>query len=753
MTHKRESGRLDLLFNISELTDLVAGSPDIQGFLQKAADLVAGHFKAHVCSIYLYNEISKKLVLKATRGLKPGAVNRVSMKPGEGLVGRSFETLSPVREGRASQNPGFKYFKEAGEEAFNSFLCMPIKRGAEKIGVLVVQHRDADYFEPSDEKIIRAVVTQLAGAVENARLLIEIDQPREAEPVSVPPSFIKGRAAAGGTGHGKAVILNENRKSLLYDDSFFEKELTCQDFSRALDRTLQELTDLQKEFARKLPESASLIFTAHFMILKDKNFTGKMKDLIDLGRSPFQAVREIAGKYISIFSASSHAHMKEKAQDVEDLAVRILKNLTTGEGDDDCGKDSIVIARQIYPSDILKLVSGGARGIILTGGGVTSHVTILSRSLKIPLILVEESRLLNLAQGTEILMDGDLGNIYIRPDKETLSLFRSQKRLEKRVREEKLAGKTLTRDGQEVILLSNINLLSEISLAKRLKVGGIGLYRTEFPFLIRSAFPTEGEQYLIYKRLFDEVEDCPVTVRTLDTGGEKSLAYSNSPEEANPELGLRSIRFSLKHPDIFRAQIRAILRAGAGRKNLRIMFPLVSSLDEFRTAKQILNESMADLSREEFDHNTDVEIGMMIELPSVLEILDGFAREADFFSIGTNDFVQYMLGVDRSNKGVADYYLPHHPAVTRGIAKISRAAAFHGIDVSVCGEMAHDPLYIPFLLGVGISALSVDPRFLVRVQEIISNLSMEEARTHAEDLLSKNYVKEAEAVLRTWQNK
>ena len=749
---KKASDYLNLLFDIGELADLVTGSSDLESFLELVVDRVARHFNAPVCSIYLYNEKSNRLTLKATKGLKPEAVNKIYMKPGEGLVGRSFETLSIVREGNAGKTPGFKYFKEAGEEAYNSFLCVPIKRGVEKIGVLVVQHRDLNHFEMSDERAIWTVVNQLAGAIENARLLIEFSQVREEAEVPEPLVFVKGSAAAAGYALGKVVVLNEQHKSILYVPIAGEDQFTKQDFLAAVEETSLELKDLQKGFAEKLPESASLIFTAHFMILKDKNFIGKMGELIDNGLSPVNAVRKVAAGYMAIFSASPHAYMREKAQDVEDLTVRILNNFKPRDEETAYGRGSIAVARQVFPSDILKYVSAGVKGIILASGGVTSHVTILARSLQIPLIIAEESGLLDLPENTTILMDGDLGNIYINPKKETIVLFETKAGIEKQAGSVSMKNATWTKDKERVTLLANINLLSEVPLARALKAEGIGLYRTEFPFLIRSTFPSEAEQYVIYKKLFDEMQGHPITIRTLDAGGEKALAYSDSPKEANPELGLRSIRFSLKHRDVFEFQIRAMLRAAAGKKDIRIIFPLISSIDEFLEAKQVVYDCMDTLSKEELEFNRHVALGMMVELPSVLATIDEFAKEADFFSIGTNDFIQYLLAADRANKMVANHYIPCHPAVNRGIAKIAEAANAAGIEVSVCGEMAHEKDYIPFLLGVGIRILSVDPQFLPMVQKTVMTLSMADARNYAARMLAETTVKGARAVLETFKN-
>lgn len=747
---KKDADHLNLLFNISELADLVTGDSDLEGFLSRSVELVAGHFRAPVCSIYLYNEKSEHLILKATKGLKTDAVNRIRMKPGEGLVGRSFETLSVIRVGEVTQEPGFKYFEEAGEDEFHSFMCVPIRRGVEKIGVLTVQHQDADYFDASDERAIRAVVTQLAGSIANARLLIELVQARDEDTQPAPLGFVKGRPATGGYALGNAVVINGKRRSILYNPSLSEDKFTKADFLKAVEKTTLELKNLQKGFSERLPESASLIFTAHFMILKDKNFIGRMASLIDEGKSPCNAVRKVAARYISIFSSSPHAYMREKVQDIEDLCVRILNNFWShSEGRGQYEKGSIAIARQVFPSDILKLVSAGIRGIILAGGGVTSHVTILARSLQLPVIMAEEPKLLVVPEQTQVFMDGEQGNIYINPEKEILDLFENQIRVKKLSRTNPIKEQTLTKDGENVSLLANINLLSEVALARQMNAQGVGLYRTEFPFLIRATFPSEAEQYIIYKKLFDDMKDLPVTLRTLDAGGEKNLSYSDSPREENPELGLRSIRFSLKHRDVFECQIRAMLRAAAGKNNVRIMFPLVSSMDELLDAKAVVSACMQSLDEEEIEYNPNVAIGMMIELPSVLETIDEFAVEADFFSIGTNDFIQYMLAADRANKMVADHYIPYHPAVNRGLAKIAGAAQKAGIDVSVCGEMAHEKEYIPFLLGIGIRTLSVDPQFLPEVQKVIMGLDLKEARVYAERMLDQTKVKGAKAVLQS----
>lgn len=752
LTQKRD--HLNLLCNIGDLAALLTGSSNIENFLQRTVVMVSRHLHADVCSIYLYEDSSRELVLKATIGLNPESVDHIRMRPGEGLVGYTLIKQQPICEGSASRNPQFKYFEESGEERFESFLSVPISRGVENIGVLVVQHEKRDYFDEMDVMALRAAASQLAGAIENARLLMSMTDDRS---TSLNPAvleqlkFVRGESASSGYASAPSTVFGKSHDWLHAEASENEAIYSLKHFYRAIQLTTDQLQELQSRVAERLPESASLIFTAHFMILKDERFIQEILRHIEKGVSPPEAVRMVARHYITLFSASPYMYLREKVNDMEDLAGRILANFQIedpGEKPLEC-TGRIVIARELYPSDILKLASEDVAGIILVSGGVTSHVAIIARSMQIPLIIADRPELLTLPENTPILMDADIGNIYVHPSGNIIRQFenRNRARAAATVLGDAMSAITETLDGHRVHLLANINLLSELNLAKGLKAEGIGLYRSEFPFLIRNHFPSEQEQYPIYKRLFDEMPDKPVTIRTLDVGGDKILVYSDSAGESNPELGLRSIRFSLKNPDIFEEQILAILRAGAPVKNLRIMFPMISSVDEFQTACRMVHDCMDELQRQGVPHNASPQIGMMIELPSVMAIMDTLADIADFFSIGTNDFVQYMLAVDRTNEKVAGYYQPWHPAVLRGLSRIVEPVIQRNKEISVCGEMAHEPAYIPFLLGIGIRHLSADPQYLPQVQRIIQRLTMADAVAYTRRLLAESSLKKTREIM------
>ena len=750
MTAKRQD-LLNMLCDLSDLSTLVAGSENIENFLQRTVVLVSEHLETPVCSIYLYDETADELVLKATIGLNPGAVGRVRMASGQGLVGTVMASGQPVCEGHASQNPRFRYFPETDELPYESFLAVPIQKGVVKIGVLVVQHMTPDYFEATDVTALKATGAQLAAVLENARLLMDLQRMCSIpERQACSQGFIKGERASDGFAFGRAVVWGKSH-TLLVAATQADEYGTMADFRRALKRTAEQLDALQRQCAERLPESASLIFAAHFMMLKDPKFVDRMAEHIEAGTPATRAVREVAGQYIDLFSESPHPYIREKVNDIKDLAGRLMSNIGTAAPDADADSGGkVVIARELYPSELLKLAAESVAGIVLTNGGVTSHVSIICRSLKIPMVVVQCPDLMHLADGTSVLVDGEIGNVYVDPSTAIVARFEARNQARRQIADRPLpadAGTPRTRDGATIELMANINLLGELPLARQMNAAGIGLYRTEFPFLIRPSFPSETEQFLVYRKVVDAMAGKPVVFRTLDIGGEKTLAYTDMETEPNPVLGLRSIRFTLAYRDIFEQQVRAILRAAAGSDPLGIMFPLISSLDDFRAARRVVRDCLEHLRKEGMEHHPQPTIGMMVELPSVVETMAEFAAEAEFFAIGTNDFVQYLLGVDRSNKRVAAYYRAEHPSVLRALKRVVHAATAHQRPISVCGEMGHDPAMIPFLLGIGIRRLSIDPQYMPAVCAQITALSIADCEDYAQTLLAAGSLEAVHEIL------
>ncbi|HSV27859.1 MAG TPA: phosphoenolpyruvate--protein phosphotransferase, partial [Sedimentisphaerales bacterium] len=366
----------------------------------------------------------------------------------------------------------------------------------------------------------------------------------------------------------------------------------------------------------------------------------------------------------------------------------------------------------------------------------------------LPFVIAAAPELLSVQEGTTMIVDATQGNVYVNPDASTLAQFEEMAKSELLAAAEArlMQPQTTTKDGTRVVLLANVNLLNDARLAVQMGAEGIGLYRTEFPFIIRNDFPTEEEQYAVYRKLIEMMPGKPVDLRTLDVGGDKALSYYPNAKENNPMLGLRSLRFCLDNVSVFKRQLRAMLRAAAGA-DVGIMFPMVASLDEFVSAKDLVKKCQAELEAEGAEHNPDVRVGMMIEIPSAVEIIGELAAEAAFFSIGTNDFIQYMLAVDRTNERVSRFYLPSHPSVLRAIKKVLDAGKAAGIDVAICGDLAHDSRYVPFLIGAGFRSLSAGPTYLARLQRMIGEIELTRAELLAEQILLQRRTADVEALL------
>lgn len=522
-------------------------------------------------------------------------------------------------------------------------------------------------------------------------------------------------------------------------------------FESLVEKTVRQLEASRARLGERLPEAATLLFDSHLTMLNDPMFRGRVHDELRAGSRLDKAIAETAVAFIQFFESSPHEFLREKAQDIEDIAIRLIGNLAPDKqgASPSENESAIIVAQELLPSDIVRIAQTRARAIILTNGGLTGHVSLLVRSLGIPLVIVNTPGFLLLEDGTPLVVDGPEGTVTVNPTEAEIREIE----LGAAAGARQFAGAeprrgTKTRDGETVRLMANINLLNEVGDALAAQAEGVGLYRTENLFLMHKDIPSEDEQRAIYRGMLERMgPDRPVVFRTLDVGGDKVLSYFDDPPESNPALGLRSTRFTLRHPEIFDSQMRAILRAAGSRETTGVMFPMIGSIDEWRKARARFDACAAQVEGETGVANR-VRLGVMVEIPSVVEIAADLAKEAAFFSIGTNDFIQYALGADRTNESVADYYCPHHPSVLRGLKRIADAAIAAGIPVSVCGEMAHDPRYVPFLLGIGIRILSIDPSYLPAIREQIAGIDTKEAAAYAASLLAEPTIAGVEALLR-----
>lgn len=744
---------VDLICSVGELASLFESGAGLNGFLQKVVSLVAYHMKAAVCSVYLLDEATQELVLTANQGLNPDFVGKLRLKLGEGITGRALQELRAIREGHGASSPFYKYIPGTFEERYEAFLAVPILHGNRRVGVLAVQDPQPDYFEDNDVKALRAIAAQLASTIESAHLLMSLHRPPGGAPPKAAPAeppatrLIRGVTACEGIALGKALdILADDQRWLMHATS--EKSLTQDDFVRAMKKTEEQLAELQRHLGERMSDVASLIFDAHVLILKDPGFSGEMLSRIRQGTPPEQAVGDVVQSYVDLFSHSPNLTLREKVHDVRDLGLRLLSNLLMRTAENVDYRGHILIASDLLPSDILKLSAQRAEGVIMIGGGATSHIAVLARSLRMPLLIVKDPPLTDTetSQRVFLIVDADQGHMLVNPDGDVVRQYRSliETRAAATLLETNLQPVTATRDGQRIRLMASINLLSEIPMALRVKAEGIGLYRSEVPFIVRKDVPTEEEQFRIYRQVLTSMPSHEIVLRTLDIGGDKILSYFPAGTEANPFLGLRALRFSLRNKDIFVQQLRAMLRAGESHP-LSVMFPLVSSVDDFEEARQIVASCIRSLKEEHVPCNDTPRLGVMIEVPAAVELAADLAEKADFLCIGSNDLIQYTLAVDRTNEHMADLYTPYHPAVLRAIKRVADAAAVKGKPLSVCGDVTRDERIILFLIGIGIYSFSLDTRHIPQVQRAVTSFSREDARRLADDILQLGSIKAVSA--------
>jgi len=547
-------------------------------------------------------------------------------------------------------------------------------------------------------------------------------------------SKLQGIAVSPGIIIGKARLVDRSSVKILYKYLINKEKihLEVERFKESLRTTKNQIIALKNSMPDQI-KSHAFILDAHLMIIDDDMLSDStvnmiMKEKINAEWALKKSVQNIR----QLFDQIDDEYIRERIYDVENVADRILRNLAGKEQNDlfEINERVIIVAHYLSPEDTSSMNIAKVMGFITDVGGLTSHAAIMAKSLKIPAVVGLESVTYHVQDGMLLIVDGNTGEVILNPDDQTIIEYQ-----EKQLRREKYESSMArmshlpaeTVDGHKIAIRANIEFLEEVAAAKDHGAEGIGLYRTEFLYLRSQGIPADEELFEDYRQVAEIMMPDPVTIRTLDLGGDKFLPDLGSANEMNPALGLRAIRFCLKEKYIFRSQLRAILRASVYGK-IRMMFPMISGLQEIFEAKGVLMEVMEELDRENIAFDKDIPVGIMIEIPSAVAVADMLAQEVDFFSIGTNDLIQYALAIDRSNEHVAYMYQPFHPAILRMIRQVVTAAKDHELEISLCGEMAGDPLCAGILLGLGIDELSMNATTIPAVKKIIRTISMEDAR-------------------------
>ncbi len=736
------------------LAQVIRRSPSLSKLLEATVELVAREMGTDVCSVYLLEPAGRRLRLAATHGLDRRALGKVTLEPGEGITGIVVSEMRAIAVEDASKHPSYRYFPETGEEQFHSYLGVPMAIRNRPVGAIVVQSTDRRRFTRDEIETLHTIAAQLVGVVENARLIDALDHPdrgnryleelrswrretgqRDSENGEGEVVY-HGNAASPGIAIGRIVFRGR------YDPPVDTRASNGGDPARerervdvAMEKTLGDVQRIQEAAEKETDEEHALIFSSHLLLLNDPTLEMRLHEAVDEGLDAAAAVDRVFATLESQLGNVTDAYLQERAEDIRDLRDRLLGHILEAGAQERIAQ-SIVFAHGISPSLVVELKVQGALGIVTERGGMTSHGALLARAMGIPAVTGVEGILADVHSGEDAIADGQTGTVVLRPAPRTL--VRYQKKAEKvaatRSRLEKLRDEPArSTDGEVLPLLANVSLASEIREAVFYGAEGIGLYRTEFPFMIREDFPTREEQSRIYRRALTAFPDGVIQFRILDLGGDKYHPRITRADELNPVLGYRSIRLLLDHPKILKEQVRAFVQV-AGRRRIGILIPMISSLEELRRARELIAEAIGEVDDDTVER--DHRIGLMIELPAAVEIAAELSRQVDFLSIGTNDLIQFTLAADRENARVSPFGDPYHPAVLRMIRRTIEAGHGAGIPVGCCGEMAATPDLAALLFAMEVDNLSLTPRAIPTVKDAVRRVRILPLRKKIDEVLA-----------------
>jgi phosphotransferase system enzyme I (PtsP) len=723
---------------LRRLREISAEPVNAQARLDKIVMQIAANMVAEVCSVYVLRA-DQRLELYATEGLNREAVHLTTMQSGEGLVGLIAQSAEPLALSEAHEHPAFSYRPETGEEVYHSFLGVPILRGGNTVGVLVVQNKVRRTYSEEEVEALQTTAMLLAEMIASGELQ-SIAKSAELLALNGPLS-LKGAAICEGVGLGY-VLLHEPRvvvKNLLAED--VQAELRRLD--TAIDAMRMSIDELVAHGHRMGVGEHREVLESVRMVANDQGWLRRLREAAMTGLTAEAAVERVQNDARARMQRQTDPYLRDRLHDLDDLANRLLHQLTgqTYVADrDSVPENAIIVARNMGPAALLDYDRAKLRGLILEEGGPASHVAIVARALGVATVGLVPNITSLVEPNDAVIIDGSTGDVHVRPQNDVRTAYAEKARLRAR-RQEQYARlrdvPAVTRDGVAIALHMNAGLTIDAPFVHETGAASIGLFRTELQFMLAPRFPRMKEQYQFYKTVLDAVPDKPVTFRTLDIGSDKVLPYMAKIDEENPALGWRAIRIGLDRPGLLRLQLRAMLKASAGR-DLRVMFPMIANVAEFDLAKAITLREMELIRRHDHGMPTKLELGAMVEVPALLWELDQIAERADFLSVGSNDLVQYLYAADRDNTRVSKRYDNLSTPVLRALKSIVDAGDRAGTPVTLCGEMGGRPLEALALLAIGYRSLSMSPASIGPVKAMILGLDLEQARLFLASLMGSD---------------
>jgi phosphotransferase system enzyme I (PtsP) len=737
-----------MLDTLRRIIQEVNTAPDLDHALDIIVRRVRESVAVDVATVYLLDTEQQQYVLSATEGLRKDAIGNVRIDLDEGLVGVVGRREEPLNLEDAPLHPRYHFISETGEEPYHGFLGVPIIQYGNVLGVLVVRQRDKRKFAEEEEAFLVTLAAQLAGAITHAGASGRIFSVVSPERMT---ASLSGLPGSPGVAIGRVMVVYppanlEAIPDRLVDD--VDSEIA--EFTEAVKAVQDDLRAYANRMSAVLPAQELALFDALLLMLDGDSLVGETIERIRQGNWAPGALRETIAQHVKVFDAMADSYLRERASDIRDLGRRILTHMQSDRPVTPVAyQKTVLVGEDISAGQLAEIPQENLAGIVSASGSSSSHVAILAQAMGIPAVMGVSDLPVGRLEGQKIIADGYRGDVYVNPSALVLEEFARLQSEESQLSEllRHVAGEdSVTPDGVTVPLYLNVGLVSGVETEAQAEGDGVGLYRTEIPFLMQERFPGEEEQLRIYRKALEAFAPRPVTLRTLDVGGDKMLSYFPVHED-NPFLGWRGIRISLDHPEIFLTQIRAMLRASVGLDNLTIMLPMISTVSELDHAILLIYQALDELL-EEGEAVVRPPIGMMIEVPSAVYQIGSMAKRVDFFSIGTNDLTQYLLAVDRNNARVASLYESLHPAVLRAIKQVLDEAHKLGKPVSVCGEMAGDPASVLALLGLGVDSLSMNASNFSRVKWVIRSFSRDEAR----ELLEQVWLLEDPGAIRELYN-